>query len=88
MRYAPLVGDRRSESLEEIPLVLMDSHLHDYLDLDGGEIFAEADRWIDEIISVGGIASVNWHQRVLHPDYGWGASWRHVLERVREVQNY
>ena len=86
LRYAPLVGDRRSESLEEIPLVLMDSHLHDYLDLDGGEIFAEADRWIDEIISVGGIASVNWHQRVLHPDYGWGASWRHVLERVR-VQN-
>lgn len=83
LRFAPLLGDRRSEGLEEIPLVLMDSHLHDYLDLEESGVLAEADRWVDEIITVGGVASVNWHQRVLHPDYGWGVSWRHVLERVR-----
>lgn len=86
LQYAPLIDARRSESLQEIPLVLMDSHLHDYLDLDADGVIAEADRWIDEIIAVGGEASVNWHQRVLHSDYGWGASWRHVLERVQREE--
>ena len=86
LRFPPLIDARRSESLQEIPLVLMDSHLHDYLDLDVDGVIAEADRWIDEIIAVGGEASVNWHQRVLHSDYGWGESWRHVLERVQREE--
>lgn len=83
LQFAPLIDARRSERLQELPLVLMDSHLHDYLDLDADGVIAEADCWINEIIAVGGEASVNWHQRVLHSDYGWGASWRHVLGRVR-----
>lgn len=84
LRFSPLLGDRRSRCLQEIPLVLMDSHLHDYLDLDESRIRVEADRWIDEIATVGGTASINWHQRGLHPDYGWGDSWRSVLKRVRD----
>ena len=82
MRFKPLLGDCRATSLIALPLILMDSHLHDYLGLESSECGAEADRWIDEVIEVGGEGSINWHQRVIHPDYGWAGSWSHVLSRI------
>lgn len=68
----PLVG------LVAWPLVLMDSHLHDYGDLSPAAITQAIDRWLEEVYMVGGRVTVVWHQRILHPDYGWNESYWHA----------
>ncbi len=66
------------------PMVLMDSHLHDYADLNETARFAAIDRILDELKEVGGEASIIWHQRVFHPDYGWGKSYEHLLDGLKK----
>lgn len=74
----PLGADGRAlDGLVAWPLVLMDSHLHDYGDLSAEAIAKAIERWLEEVYMVGGRATVVWHQRILHPDYGWNDSyWR------------
>ncbi|MEM7249818.1 MAG: hypothetical protein AAF493_00250 [Pseudomonadota bacterium] len=73
---------RFSDTLEVLPLVLMDSHLHDYGQHAAPERRAIIDRLLDEIAFVGGEATVVWHQRVFHPDYGWGEDYEYLLDAV------
>jgi hypothetical protein len=40
---------------------------------------------LDELVATGGEASVIWHQRVFHPDYGWGESYAHLLARMNAL---
>ncbi len=61
-----------------------DSHLFDY-----GQLAADArkqviDYYLDEIAFVGGEATVIWHHRVFHFDYGWGDDYRYLLEGIRK----
>lgn len=87
----PLGTDGRPlDGLTAWPLVLMDSHLHDYGDLSPKAIVEAIDRWLEEVFMVGGRVTVVWHQRILHADYGWNESFRHaagfagaVAKRVR-----
>lgn len=75
----PLGADGRPiEGLTAWPLVLMDSHLHDYGDLAPEAIIKTIDRWLEEVYLVGGRVTVVWHQRILHPDYGWNESYWHA----------
>lgn len=74
---------RFSDSLETLPMVLMDSHLFDY-----GQLEVEArqkviDYYLDEIAFVGGEATVIWHHRVFHSDYGWGDDYTYLLEGIK-----
>ncbi|MEZ5933676.1 MAG: hypothetical protein R3F54_17335 [Alphaproteobacteria bacterium] len=83
LAIAPWDGDSgRLHALTSVPLVLMDSHLHDYGLLDEAEIRAEITRVVDEVKAVGGVASLLWHQRVMHPDYGWAWSYETLLDRL------
>ncbi len=69
-------------AIEALPLVLMDSQLYDYqpmTDAARGEAMA---RWVEEVKAVRGQASVVWHQRVMHPDYGWGSGYRALLRLI------
>ena len=79
---AELPGDFRT-----MPMVLMDSHLYDYAQLQPGDRETQIRRWLDEIFVTGGIASVNWHTHVLGRDYGWGQGFdlviKHTLDRSR-----
>jgi hypothetical protein len=82
-------GDNRfSDSLEILPMVLMDSHLFDYVQMETDARKQVIDYYLDEIAFVGGEATVIWHHRVFHPDYGWGDDYRYLLEgiRLRELQ--
>ena len=77
------LGDRASETLHTMPLVLMDSHLFDYNPMEKDARAAHIDKWLDEVHAVGGEASVVWHQRVFEPqDYGWGGDYEYVLQKV------
>ena len=74
---------RFSTSLNTLPMVLMDSHLFDYGQMDMPERQKTIDRVLDEIAFVGGEATVIWHQRVFHHDYNWGESYRYLLEGIQ-----
>lgn len=67
-----------------IPMVLMDSHLHDYADMSEEIRFETIDLILDELVATGGEASVIWHQRVFHRDYGWGATYEYLLEGMKK----
>lgn len=67
------------------PMVLMDSHLYDY-DLEASQDpTATIDRCLDEVVAVGGQATVLWHPHTLHPSIGWDSGFAHLLKRVAEA---
>ena len=76
--------DARGEelALAALPTVLMDSHLWDYALLAEDQRWTVARHWLDEVFFVHGEASVIWHQRVMHPDYGWGGLYAQVVDRA------
>lgn len=84
LRFRPLAGAHGGLlGLECIPLVLMDSHVHDYAQHDDDTRLAHIRYWIDEIHAVHGVGSVVWHQRVMSPDYGWGRSYAALLTMLQ-----
>lgn len=74
--------ERPSTTLRTLPLVLMDSHLFDYGALTLEQRRDCIDRVLAELRLVGGEASIVWHQRVFHPDYGWGDDYEYLLSRL------
>jgi len=66
-------------NLQSMPLVLMDSHLYDYVDLNDVERDAEITYWLEEIRAVNGAATLLWHPHVLTPDYGWKQGFEALL---------
>jgi len=67
-------------------MILMDSHLYDYGDLEENEKFQKTDFFLDEIKAVRGVAIVIWHQRVMSKDYGWGAGYEDLLLRISKMK--
>lgn len=67
------------------PMVLMDSHLYDYKVMDCQMRQGTIDHVLDELAKTCGEASVIWHQRVFHPDYGWDKSYAYLLRRMDEL---
>lgn len=74
---------RFSDTLETLPMVLMDSHLFDYGQMNPNDRKKIIDNILDEIAFVGGEATVIWHQRVFHSDYNWGEDYRYLLEGIK-----
>ena len=74
---------RFSDSLTTVPMVLMDSHLFDYGQLEADARKQVIDYYLDEIDFVGGEASVIWHHRVFHSDYGWGDDYKYLLDGIK-----
>lgn len=70
-------------SLTAMPMVLMDSHLFDYSQLDDADRRRWIADWLGEIRAVHGAATVLWHPHVLSPDYGWSAGFSWLLDEVR-----
>lgn len=75
--------ERFSDTLETLPMVLMDSHLFDYGQMNSTDRKIIIDNMLDEIAFVGGEATVIWHQRVFHADYNWGDDYRYLLEGIK-----
>lgn len=84
LQFSPSWALGRSD-FEVLPMVLMDSHLYDYLDLDKDERERELRRWLDEVRFVRGQASVIWHTHVLAGDYGWGDGFQQLLAALGDV---
>jgi hypothetical protein len=65
--------------LQAMPLVLMDSHLYDYAQFSEEDRTAETRRWVNEIHSVSGAATLLWHPHTLGRDYGWRKGFENLL---------
>jgi hypothetical protein len=79
-----IADDKRfSTTLNTLPMILMDSHLFDYGQLEVGARRQLIDYYLDEIAFVSGEATVIWHHRVFHSDYGWGDDYRYLLEGIK-----
>ncbi len=72
-------------NFEAMPMVAMDSHFFDTGILTHEERQALLDRYLNELRFVGGEAAIVWHQRSLHPDYGWGALYEYLLQNAGEM---
>lgn len=71
---------QRAFKVREVPLFLMDSTLFDYM--------AENKQKSDDILTAlkiaetfGGTVALDWHQRVLSPDYSWGSIYSQLMEQ-------
>lgn len=77
--------DRKSDTsmdIEVMPTLLMDSHFYDYsFPADPAKAMSP---WIDEVIAVGGEASLLWHTQTMHDDYGWGSGYFALLDMLRD----
>lgn len=78
------IEQRFSNQLKTLPMILMDSHLFDYNLMNSKQRRETIDYILDEILFVGGTATVIWHQRVFHSDYGWGDDYRYLLEGIKK----
>ena len=68
-----------------IPMVLMDSHLYDYLYLSKLQREEKINHILTELLETGGEASIIWHNRVFHPDYGWGIGYHYLLKKMNDM---
>ena len=83
LRFSPWNAEGSAAlGIESVPLVLMDSQLYDYAELDEAGREAAVRRWIGEVIDVRGTASVIWHPHTLSPDYGWRGGFLMLLRAV------
>ena len=78
------VIDKQS-GIKVIPMVLMDSHLYDYANLNEQERDQKMDHILKELQQAGGEASIIWHHRVFHSDYGWGSGYYRLLNKMNEM---
>ncbi len=66
------------------PMVLMDSHLFDYSQISIDAQRDTIDHLLDELVFTGGEASIIWHHRVFHADYGWGPLYEYLLQAMQK----
>ena len=67
-------------AIDTVPMVFMDSHFYDYSGI--GRIAPETAMkpWIDEVRTVSGEATVNWHTHTITEVYGWKSGFEALLE--------
>ena len=86
LRFRPLFSQGDIDSkFNAVPMIAMDSHFFDAKQTTQAAREAMLSRYLDELRFVGGEAVIVWHQRSLHPDYGWGGLYEYLLENAAEM---
>tara|TARA_B100000427_G_scaffold329655_1_gene346867 strand:+ start:7188 stop:8354 length:1167 start_codon:yes stop_codon:yes gene_type:complete len=80
LRNLSLIEYRPTESLNLIPMILMDGQFYNYKKEDAENIIDLVKPYINELKNVGGVASFNLHQRFFHTFYGYKDLYKNLLE--------
>ena len=78
LEYKPL------ESVKTIPMIFMDGQVHNYLKGDKDSVITTIRPLIQELKNVGGVASINFHQRFFHSYYGYKETYEKLLDYLSE----
>ncbi|MFQ5482091.1 MAG: hypothetical protein ACE5ER_04975 [Nitrospinaceae bacterium] len=79
----PWAPDKRQPmEILSLPMVIMDSHVYDYQDLDDPAREAQLSFWLEEVRQVKGVATLIWHPHALSADYGWSPGLRYILNQT------
>ena len=78
IEYKPL------ENVKTIPMIFMDGQIHNYLKGDKDTIITTIRPLIQELKNVGGVASINFHQRFFHSYYGYKEIYEKLLNYLSE----
>ena len=65
-------------------MIIMDGQFHNYIKEDKENIMYQITPIIDELVNVGGIASINFHQRFFHSYYGYKSLYEDLLQYLNE----
>ncbi len=84
MRNSSLISYMPLDNLELIPMILMDGQVHNYLQEAPENMINTFKPFIQELKNVGGIASINFHQRFFHNYYGYKDVYKLLLEYLDE----
>ena len=71
-------------NINRIPMAMMDSHLYDYNPENLSAIKSSIKKIIEEIIFVGGVASINWHPHTLSKSYGWRSGYLYLIKLIKK----
>lgn len=78
LEYSPI------DNLKIIPIIIMDGQFYNYLKTDKEKIMDVIKPYIKEVKNVGGVASINFHQRFFHKFYGYESTYQELLEYLKE----
>ena len=84
MRNSSLISFSPSKNLDLIPMIIMDGQFFNYNNINQNDIIKSIEPYINEILNVGGIASINFHQRFFHPYYGYKNVYENLLKYLNE----
>jgi len=70
-----------------IPLVFMDAHFYNYMQLDDSQLNNKIKQLLHEIYNVHGKAAILWHTHVLSKDYGWKKGFEKVIEYISTIDS-
>ena len=65
-------------------MIVMDGQFHNYIKADKDSIINFLKPIVEEIKNVGGVASINFHQRFFHSFYGYKDLYIELLEYLNE----
>lgn len=85
LTWSPLCLTRgQSHGILATPTVVMDSHLFDYEQHDQESRHQRVSSIVQECKFVGGSAALLWHPHTLSDDFGWSATYEHMLREITQ----
>ena len=78
-------NNKSLSKIKSIPLVIMDSQLFHYNNLNFNSRKKIIDRIINEIINVGGEASILWHPHTFSTDYNWRKEFLYLVSKIMKI---
>jgi len=76
--------DNRIVDVIEIPTVIMDSTLFNYLSCTDEDAYEKSIEILDKVRERKGVVCINWHNETSAPEYGWYSTYQDVLRWMKD----
>lgn len=76
--------ENRILNLIEIPTVIMDSTLFNYLSSSNEDVYTRSIELLEKVKKYNGAVCINWHNETMAPEYGWYAIYEEILRWLKK----